>query len=116
MEIANKHLEQDWSNMTSEEYAKAGQATGDLLAKAAAARAAQTAATGCAKPLFNVGKKKKAYEKCLADHATSQTPNTTPPYIPAPSKSFISSPAGIATIVGGIALLGTIGFLIYKFR
>lgn len=59
------------SNADGAEYAELTQAGMTLLQQLADNKAKKTAmasSTGCKKPLINIGKKKKAYQKCLSDN------------------------------------------------
>ena len=121
-EIANSNFgNEPTSNMDAAEYEALAKQTSAALQAAKAARDAETARTGCKKPILNIGQKKKDYEKCLADNkSAANTPTYTPPaytpYAPA-SKPFFKTGAGITVIVvGSLALvLGTV-LLIKKFK
>ena len=118
-ELANENF----SNYApSDEDIKNSEAAVQQIMQISANRKAQEATTGCHKPLFNVGKKKKAYEQCLADNkkaATAPAPVTNVYNGPSSSskKSFFKTSGGIAVIVvGSIGLVvGTI-FLIKHFK
>lgn len=124
-EIANSKMGQEVSNadggLSAAEYEALAKQTAAALQAAKAQRDAQTAATGCKKPILNIGQKKKDYEKCLADNrSAANTPTYTPPayapYTPT-SKPFFKTGAGVTVIVvGSLALaLGTF-LLIKKFK
>ncbi len=77
LDVANKNLLEDFSNADADTYvnkdtieatAKLSEA---LIANKAAKNALQ-ATTGCKKPFLNIGKKKKAYQKCLDDSAAAK--------------------------------------------
>ena len=103
----------------SDEEIKASAALTQQLAQNRARQKELEAQTGCRKPFFNVGKKKKAYEKCLADNkkaadeAKAKANTPTPTYIPTPvpEKNFFAKPEGIAVAVLGI---GIVFFAAYK--
>lgn len=116
-ELANK----DFSNaegggMTAADYEAISKQTAAALQAAKEARDAETARTGCKKPIFNVGKKKKEYEACLAANKTISAP--TPSYTPTPeAKPFYKTGTGITVIVvGSLALLVGGFLLIRKFK
>lgn len=107
----------------SDEDIKNSEAAMQQIMQISAARKAQEAATGCHKPLFNVGKKKKAYEQCLADNkkaATAPAPVTNVyngPSSSSSSKPFFKTGGGIAVIVvGSIGLVVGTVLLIKHFK
>ena len=98
---------------------------GSVFSSHKAAKAQETALTGCRKPSlpkFLARKKWNNYEDCLQNYANHKTDaNKPPPPPPPPSnnkgskvKPFFSTPAGIVTIVA-IGVAGVLGSVyIYK--
>lgn len=120
MELANSNnFHNTDGGMTAADYEALAKQTSAILQQAKANRDAQTAATGCKKPIFNFGKKKEEYEKCLAQNRVSTTPSYTPPstpYIPE-QKPFFKTGAGVTVIVvGSLAVLVGGFLLIRKFK
>lgn len=124
LDLANKNT--TFSNaggnqyVTDEEIQASAKLTQQLAANRAAAKQRELE-TGCHKPFLNVGKKKKAYLKCLQDAAERQAKanqpvivesprSSTPP--PATEPKFLGMPqtAGIAVVVVGIGVLGFLGY------
>lgn len=114
-ELANSRFRQDFVNadggMDAQQYEQAAKQTEGAIKTWLANRAAQTAETGCKKPIFNIGKKKQAYEKCLAENKAKRDAASYPTYTPSPSpvreKGFFETPAGITVAVVGTAALIT---------
>ena len=58
-ELANSNFHNAEGGMTAADYEAMAKQTAALLQQAKAARDAQTLATGCKKPVFNIGQKKR---------------------------------------------------------
>jgi hypothetical protein len=113
-ELANESFS-NTEGLTAAQYEEISKQTLAVLQAAKAARDAQTASTGCKKPLINMGKKKEAYEKCLAENkkATTTPAPTYTPYVPE-AKPFFKTGAGITVIVVGSLAVLVGGFLLIK--
>jgi len=117
-ELANKDFSNAEGGMTAADYEAISKQTAAALQAAKAARDAETARTGCKKPVFNIGKKKKEYEACLASNksASAPIPTYTPTDVPTP-KPFYKTGTGITLIaVGSLALLVGGFLLIRKYK
>lgn len=123
-ELANeKHFNYTPTDEDKKNSEAAVKAAMQQIMQISANRKAQEATTGCHKPLFNVGKKKKAYEACLADNkkaATAPAPVTNVyngPSSSSSSKPFFKTGGGVAVIVvGSIALVVGTVLLIKHFK
>ncbi len=124
MELDNKTSSIDNMGMITGGYSNAGGANINPDTINAGVQAISTLAalrkspdSNCKKPLFNVGKKKKAYQACLKNSAAQQ--NQAPQYLPPPSSppepvSFFQSPAGMMAI--GVLAVVAIGGYFYAFK
>ena len=124
MELANIHLRENFSNAVSQEEIEAGTKLTEQLIAAKAARDAADSASGCTKPFFNVGKKKKEYEACLEKNKADKRAATealkkaladsvVKKDVPK-KKAFISTPAGIVVTILGTIVIGTGIYLAVK--
>lgn len=122
VELANKNY--SFSNAEGNQYVSDEQIQASIklteqLAKNRATAKSIEAETGCKKPLINIGKKKKAYEECLANAAAkkqaAQESYTPPPPARTPEKkTFLGMPQDVGivvTVLGSAAVL----FLGYKY-
>ena len=109
LDLSNQN--QAYSNYTPSD--KEIEASAKLTAQLAQNRAdakARESETGCKKPFPNLFKKKKAYEKCLAESAERRNApvDYTPPPVRIPEpKKFLGMPqdVGIVVTVLGSALI-----------
>lgn len=114
-ELANSNFSNAEGGLTAADYEAMAKQTSAALQAAKAARDAETARTGCKKPVFNIGKKKEAYEKCLAENrSAANVPTYTPPAYTPKQKSFFKTGAGITVIVLGSLAVLVGGFLLIK--
>ena len=106
-ELDNNFSVEGYNNADADTYTQAAQQTAQLAQQLMANRAAQTAATGCVKPIFNVGKKKAAYEACLAKNSQGSGQAVAPAPAPIPDEpKFFDTTAGKITI--GVVVVGVL--------